>query len=297
MQGRCDQGSSRRALVAGRRARGSAFRLMLVCVVLLAGGCQGVDDLTARVSGLAGGRSDPAPAPALPDAVPSTVVACLDVSGSVPEPVRRAMFDRIADEVAGLGRPGFEGARVVLRLVTDRDLSHRPEATLLTVDLPAVPEPLDPPDREANPLAYQEALAAHLSDSALRDQEIEEARQRMAEAADRVRALAPPVAQSTDIGGCVLRASEILANAEGPRRFVLISDLVETGRTEVGATTPLPGVRVRVVMHCILSAVECQQQRSEWQELLLGVMDADDLTWLGTDENIPFLGLVEGGRS
>ena len=189
--------------------------------------------------------------PSAPPAPPLYVVVLIDWSGSG-QPAARLTFADIAGQIESLVEPGFAGAEIHFRLITQA--SWQPGAAIGTVEIPAIAYPPKPVSA-CNPADPE--LCAQLEGE--RQEEIEAHMLRLATERERVSRelvgimdIALDPTDGTDLEGALAAAETMLTDApENARRMLVVaSDLRHCLQNDCAlrALAPVEFAGVRVVV-------------------------------------------------
>ncbi|OJY40623.1 MAG: hypothetical protein BGP03_06315 [Pseudonocardia sp. 73-21] len=191
-----------------------------------------------------------------------TEVACIDVTTSVPaEFAGRAQgwfADRVTHSVTGPMRP----ATYYLRAT--EAASYSDSAGLVTVTLPEVPAPPDPPALPTSPyetVRKQELQRSYADRLATQQAQVEAARQQAAQQAEKIRTAAlPRDNRGTDVLGCEIKAGDLLGDS-GERTLFVATDLIPNGQQQALPPGLLKGVAVVLTQWCTDDAATCRARR------------------------------------
>ena len=213
-----------------------------------------------------------------------SLAACDDASLSVPAPDNTAALRVVAQVLTSwgagdrlspsAGAPGSPALAVDVKPITAN--SYATDALpLVDGQIPAVsPVPKMPADDSGTwvlripPFRHQQAAAQTA------------ARALAAQAA----AASPPLADWSDLDGCVSAEAEWLASQPpGPKILLYSSDFEYSGSQNGSVTTPLSGVAVVAVQSCSGNAADCDQRRAEWSAHF-HALGATSISWSRADD-------------
>jgi hypothetical protein len=219
-----------------------------------------------------------------------TVNFCDDVTTSNP----RVYFDQarqlMAQWTEQLVRPAEAGANVFVQWINHN--SYEPESTIQIIVVPSLPAnptppnliPYPTPSDTGNPFegatataTSQQAIATvkAANNKAQADYQGEMSNQRarlkragamVKEETQKLINLTPdPDNMSSDIWGCIQRASERLQAVGGKKFLIIASDMEMTGPQEHNAVQQLQGVTVILIFYYCEHAQPCSDKTAYWQ--------------------------------
>lgn len=261
-----------------RRTHRGTVAAALVLAIMLGVGC------TQRSKTSTGQRHTAAVAST---SATRTVGVCLDRTGSVPLALSTTAKDSLAGQLAD-SVTGPEAPLSLYVRAMDAD-SYTPEAALLPeMDIPGVPprptsvtdtNPYDAAGKAADKKTNARRLAAW-------NTQLAAAQRAAAVGAAQLRGLQiQPDERATDVLGCPLKLAELFPPA-GDHRLLIVSDLVPDGPQQIGARLSLAGVQVTIDLWCDGSALQCEQRRATWTELLQRA-DAGSIRFVDQSQGIP----------
>jgi hypothetical protein len=265
----------------------------MVVVVLLLGGC-GATELTRKAVDGAFGTTTTVTTVTL--AIPATPKApgsvglwsCQDWTKSVPDSLRRVGAEAMARTIerwppaspggqVTTAQPGRQGLQVWVRAIDEnsygQDGGPDPSDVIATGLIPpvaALPMAASPPTNPApagGPGAVNPDEIVRWAQAWSREQrrwrmEVGTARASAAALARAVRTYDRPLADSSDVDGCLSAVAEVSSRAHLDRKILLVvSDLERSGAQNV--TGRLDGFDVLVVLSCD-TAAECDQKKRDW---------------------------------
>lgn len=196
----------------------------------------------------------PTPIPPIPH---KTIVFCDDETGSYSPGNFHAAARAVSNWVNGLVTSNESGATVYVQWINTN--SYTDSSTYLTFDVPAVmaaPEPLTPiptaPSLERNEkntriAEVTETATAYAKGQVAFNAQYSQAQKTVSAYAAKVRQIPYYFAGSSDIWGCLQRASERLAESSDAIKYLVIaSDMDPVGEQE-RASVNLHGVKVVVI--------------------------------------------------
>lgn len=241
------------------------------------------------------------PLPGAPDttATPASVIApidtphqpyevvqfCNDTTSSVAYANFLAANKQVADWIDQAVQPNEDGKVVYVTLINSN--SFAPESTVLTIIIPPIPpdppKPVpqatptptgdnigDPQKRHAVEQANAQALQQWQQELAMNHQKLAQVRQAVKHQTDQLRNLQAPLDDvSTDIFGCVKRASLRFQDVHGNKLLLIASDLFNNTWQEWTPDYPLSGARVAVVFHYCPDAPSCDANDANWRHIFL----------------------------
>lgn len=206
---------------------------------------------------------------------------CPDVTSSYPQQDFAHANAAIADWIDQAVAPNQGGLVVYVNLINSN--SFDPTSTVLTIVVP--PFPADPARPEQ--LAAPTPTGNYITDNNNKDkvqqenqklfntwqQTLKERHQQLAQLrkavhaqTNKLRALHPPIDNvSTDIYGCVKRASLRFQGLSGKKILLLATDLGNNTWQEWTPSFPLTGANVEVIWHYCSDAPTCDANDGDWQ--------------------------------
>jgi hypothetical protein len=241
-----------------------------------------------------GGAGEPTVSPPTPEPrleAGLTVAACYDTTSSYDPALREQAQEVLASRLAETFGPGRDETTVYVQTITSH--SYPPENTLLTIEVPGVPNPpaepvigLTPEPPELNPFGGPQATeaagtataaaagtaAANASAVSAYEQAVREhtafvdgTRAEFLADLEALRRLSPETDPLTsDQWGCIARAGERLMGHAGERVLVIAGDLIEVAHQGRYPEMRLDQVRVQVISFLCEGAAECHELREYW---------------------------------
>jgi hypothetical protein len=211
-----------------------------------------------------------------------TLVACLDVSASVPRSLVQDSERFLAHQVRAAARVGSGRSTVYVRTISDNSVN--PANNLLTIQIPAVPRAVKAKLSVFDP---HKGLAQEQYDKALKRQTaaLQRARARAEAGAAALQRLNPTSEnRGTDLYACPAVASRLLPHGT-PSWLLVVSDLIPAN-APTNLKFTLPGTRAVVFQYCGANIASCQQNADRFTGRLKGAGASStavyDITQLAT---------------
>lgn len=217
---------------------------------------------------------------------PKTLVTCLDVTASVPRGLVKQSEGLVAQEILAEPKPGAGHTVAYIRTISDNSVN--PSNNLLTVNIPAVPKPVE---RKLSVFDPHKQDAARRYQAAVKHEQttLQRAKSIARTYAAKIRSLHPHYEnRATDLYACPAVAQRLFL-AGSQSWLLVVSDLLPSGR-QTTMKFNLPGTHLVIFQYCGTDLTGCQTRLDRFTHTLkqagAGSTRIYDITQIGVLQHV-----------